>query len=1701
MRSFTLLLLLYCSVWSLSAQTFPMDGSPITACSGFFTDSGGNNGDYQANEDYTTTICSDGSSGTHIKLIFSAPGIIEGDSLCFYDGTDTSAPLLSCHSDFSPNSPFIVQATAANTSGCLTVTFTSDGVDEGPGWSSIIECIAACQTIITTLASTDPMVSPPDTGYIDICPGDRVFFNAMGQYPQDGLIYNHSDNTSSFSWNFGDGTVAVGPNTSHVFDEPGGYIVQVEIEDQFGCTSTNFISQRIRVSTYPDFELAGVTSEGICAGDTVELNAFVNTIDSAYNLSVQPTGGSFVQAGALSDTLLLPDGTGASYQTSIGFTQFSPGAVLTDPEDLLGVSLFLEHSYGGDLDIELICPNGQSAYILDFPSGVGSTNFGEPWATGAIDGQSFDLTPGTPYEYTFVNSNSEYGTLPSVANNFNYTYTTVPSIYTGDTYNYSDNYFPAGTYEPVESFNNLAGCPLNGEWTIRVQDNLGLDNGWLFRWEIAFADELYPVIETFQPELVDWAWEQNSTIDYYSQDSISAILTNAGSTNYTFSVEDNFGCTYDTTVVITALPPTHPDCFNCETIITTIPDTSICSGSTATLSGSTNIPLSDQEVTFGASSGLEFDGSTFPPGNPIESAIAVDYVNPTTLTDPAAQIVSVCLNIEHNFDADVEIRLQAPNGVIIELSTDNGGSGDDYTNTCFTPLATAPITGGSAPFTGDWIPEGSWADLIGSPISGDWVLLVSDDQNGFGGEFIDWSITFNAINDITYAWSSNPTISCTNCPDPDVNPTQTTDYILNAIDAYGCVINDTVTVTVLAGFPAPDLTCGATDNGAITIDWLPIPGANSFEVSLDGGMTWSPALGNLSHTVFGLVDGDVVDILVQVDTVLNSSCPIVPGSIQCTYSDPCLFDLSLVNAQDPSCWNSADGLVTVNTTNAQAPVSYSLDGNASSNSPDFSNVSGGPHVVYAQDATGCIDSITIDLVAPDSIEFAFTATDASCFGDCSGVATVSASGGSGNINYTWNDAAMTNGVNATDLCTGLYTVVATDANGCTNSDTIRIGQPEVLTITQVNPTDVLCYAESTGSIGIVVEGGTGNYSYQWNDNNNQTSDIAQNLTAGIYTVLVTDANGCTAIDSAQINQPDTALSIVINQTAIGCADAMAGVAEVIPSGGTAEYSYVWNTGALSDMVANLSEEEYFVTVTDANGCEEEASIVISEYAPIVSTLSGTNPTCFDGDDGVIIIDTIFGGSGNYTIEWNSGALPSDSILMNLNADITYDLVITDSEGCEGVNSIALDNPAEIQVSVETTLPSCNGFNDGTATVINILGGNGDYTYLWDNNAGNQTDATALTLGSGSYEVTVTDADGCIGVSEVIIDEPTTMQLSFEVADVECPGEDGGTITVTTLGGVPEYIFAWDNGAGTATIENVSSGDYTVTVTDANGCFIEDVVSVESPEPLVAALEVNNVTCHGDDDGLIRVNMSGGTAPYLYSFDDAELSATNTLIRLRPGAYNILVQDANNCTWDETVSISEPDEFFVNAGPESVEIILGDSVQLVPGQFNSAGFVNYTWIEPFPGALSCDPPNPNGCDRPYAGPYNTTVYELYGIDENGCESFDEITVRVIKPRDVFVANGFTPNGDGVNDILMVHGPENTVVRQFRVFDRWGNKVYEYSIPEEMSTDEAQLVNDPNFGWDGNFREEPMGSGIYVWYVEVVYIDGFQKVFKGNTTILR
>ncbi|MFK8101045.1 MAG: proprotein convertase P-domain-containing protein, partial [Saprospiraceae bacterium] len=1455
-----------------------MNGSPITDCDGFFFDSGSGNSNYSPNESLTTLICSDMTSGTHVSLTFAPLDIGDGDFLCFYDGTDDTAPQLACNADFPPGQPLVIQATAANPSGCIYATFVSNASGEGAGWSADINCVPSCQTILVELAASTPAVAPVDTGWIDICPGDRVDFTGMGIYPQDGIVYNHSDANSIFEWDFGDGAVAVGPITSHIYENPGGYVVQLTITDPFGCQNINFLNQRIRVSTYPDFNLTGEVPTEICAGDTLSLGAAVNLIDSTQTLSINSNQGSFPVGGIRSDSLALPDGDGTSYSTTIAFNNFSPGQVLTNINDLESICVNMEHSWMRDLEITLTCPDGTSIVLHDHPGQTGGQVFlGEP-----IDNDGINPTPGQGYDYCWT-PNATNGTWIEYSNTNN------PGT------------LPEGDYSTVDPITDLLGCPLNGEWTITVEDLWAIDNGFIFSWSINFRDEIFPELETFTPEIIDFGWLDDESIIVNSASEILAIPENAGVASYTFFVMDNFGCNYDTTVVIDVLPASHPNCFTCDGVMNELLDTTICTSESVFLNADVIGGLYNRQITFEARPDYPFGFANHPPSNPYVSVIDVNSIRPLVLADASALICSVCVDLETNFNADISLFLESPSGQILELSTFNGGSGDDYNNTCFSPSATVPITSGFSPFSGTFLPEGDWSDLDGSTANGEWKLRVSD---AFGltdvGLLKSWSICFNFENDIDYTWTPTNGLSCVDCSDPLASPATDTEYIVVALDDLNCEIRDTVRVDVVSAFAAPVFnTCVSQVGGTISVDWNPVMGATNYEIQIDGG-GWVTPTGANAHLINGLINNQNITIELRVNDG-NSNCPANIATTNCTYF-ACDLIVDTVSTTAPSCWYADDGQVIMTSMGGTAPINYSVDGSPFTFNGLITSLSAGEHLIVAQDGVGCLDSVMVDLVAPDSIEVSIVVDSISCAGADDGMATASSIGGSGMVNYFWNTIPATFNATATDLGPQNYTVTATDEMGCSITQEIEVFAPAPL-FTMVSADSVNCNGGADGTATAMPGGGTLPYTYLWSDTNGQTTVTATGLTAQVYVVTVTDANACSTIFPVQVEQPP-ALVLATDQQDANCLAGNDGTATVIPSGGVGPYTYLWDDTAnqTTAIATGLTANTYSVTVTDSKLCVLSTTVTVGEPTGMSLTGSTMPTSCADALDGTASI-IVMGGSMPYNYLWDDPMAQTNSTATGLGSG-AVSVTITDDGGCTRDTSFIIISPTPISLVMDSTAALCFNTDDGFASVA-ASGGNSNYTYLWNDPAA-QTTSTASNLLPGEYCVTVTDITGCTATDCVMVDAPTALVIdATNQTPVSCNGGADGMAQVTVSGGNGGFTYLWNDPLAQFSNPaiNLTAGMYEVTISDQNSCAIVTQIEVLEPDPLTTTSAFTNVTCFGGNDGTAVVTPTGGNTPYTYTWSNA--TNDSLAINLAQGNYTVTITDATVCSIEASFTINQP----------------------------------------------------------------------------------------------------------------------------------------------------------------------------------------------------
>ncbi|MEM7101549.1 MAG: gliding motility-associated C-terminal domain-containing protein [Bacteroidota bacterium] len=556
-----------------------------------------------------------------------------------------------------------------------------------------------------------------------------------------------------------------------------------------------------------------------------------------------------------------------------------------------------------------------------------------------------------------------------------------------------------------------------------------------------------------------------------------------------------------------------------------------------------------------------------------------------------------------------------------------------------------------------------------------------------------------------------------------------------------------------------------------------------------------------------------------------------------------------------------------------------------------------------------------------------------------------------------------------------------------------------------------------------------------------------------------------------------------------CADNLDGSIDLSVSSNFPTFSFAWSDGANTEDRDMLVPGIYDVTITDGIGCEEIFSIPVDGPPPFDLQSSITMPTCNGGMDGAVNLN-LGGATPPYTFEWFDGGgalVSSNEDLLNIPIG-DYTLNVTDANGCQitadfDVNELELLLDPNVEVIVQ---PSCNGFSNGSIT-INVANGLPPYAYDFNDGNGFVPSNSLVNIPAGTYNVTVRDQNFCFGNFMLDVGEPDPLAIAMDTVDVSCFGYTDGAAVATVSGGTMPYSYLWshDMGADSMNVDNLAPGDYSLTVTDANGCTITSGVFVEEPPEFIVeeVIPLDNV-CFGASDGALAVTGMGGVGPYTYSADGETFQVDSVLTGLAAGTYTVSIMDANGCLAFGTGTITEPFEIIVDARPDQT-IDLGYSAD-IQAVVNTLDDHTYSWTPA--ESLSCA-----DCPEPTAMPVNTTTYWVTILTEFGCTATDSVTITVNKVRPVYIPNAFTPNFDGVNDQWVIYGaPAVGQIRTVKVFNRWGDIVYgANNIP----------ANSNGFGWDGTFRGKRVNPGVFVYIAEVEFIDGEVLSYTGDITLIK
>lgn len=699
---------------------------------------------------------------------------------------------------------------------------------------------------------------------------------------------------------------------------------------------------------------------------------------------------------------------------------------------------------------------------------------------------------------------------------------------------------------------------------------------------------------------------------------------------------------------------------------------------------------------------------------------------------------------------------------------------------------------------------------------------------------------------------------------------------------------------------------------------------------------------------------------------------------------------------------------------------------------------------------------------------------ATCSND--GSATVLVNNGSGNYSYQWNDSNSQTTATASNLFTGNYEVTVTDnITQCVNKIFVFVPNNGAPVAFIQNIQNVSCFNGADGSAQVAVAGGQLPFTYAWSNGN--TSNLINNVPANSYTVTVTDNRGCFSITTAFVAQPDSLIILIDNIDSVRCFGFSDASISIRADGGNGNYQFLWDTNppATTPNLTLLAAGTYNLTVIDDKNCMATTSILISSPPPLSVIVSVNNATCFNSLDGSASISS---SNAINSYVWNTGS--SDSFITNVLPG-TYFITLTDINGCSIVDSALITAPDSIFIDSLITEISCNGANDGAISLIASGGTPGNvipYTFEWSNA---NTTNTISNLPPQSYSVTVTDGTSCSVEATFTMLEPALLTLTVLTQDISCNGLQDGSIDAQANGGSSPFTFEI-NGLGSQTsniFQNLDTGTFTIEVVDSRNCSATTTTSITAPSPLQFLIETTNPVCFGTNSGFASVEVSGGVPEYeiLWSSIPAQTGANAN--QLSAGNYSVQITDANFCAVNFNFTLEEPLPITVNATPDTSNIRFGETVELITVNENALAPLNYIWT-PISG-LSC-----SNCANPIAQPTSTTTYEVTLIDSNGCMATDQVLVEVSVEKILFVPNAFSPNRDNNNEIFEVYTLGAAAI-QFRIFDRWGEKVFE--------------TNQLGVGWNGIFENKLMNPGVYVYYVEVTYIDGDKKSAKGSFVLIR
>lgn len=980
------------------------------------------------------------------------------------------------------------------------------------------------------------------------------------------------------------------------------------------------------------------------------------------------------------------------------------------------------------------------------------------------------------------------------------------------------------------------------------------------------------------------------------------------------------------------------------------------------------------------------------------------------------------------------------------------------------------------------------------------------------------------LTDYSFMWSNGST-------DPNTGSIPDGAYSVTVTQPNGCTEVNSTTLFEPMPFDVDvnitSASCSGIDDGAISIT---VSGAtpdmnNDYIIewpTIGGGLTFMNNVSNVSG-------------LEPTNYPLN-----ITDANGCVFTDTITVDaiktLSVnASVQDVLCNGTNTGnIFAVGITSggaADLPYNFQWFGNppppAPTNTPTETQLTGlgvgltgvGIYNLTMTDAAGCQIDTTFEINEPEVLDATLLAvTPETCNIGNDGTVTLGVTGGTFPYSYDWGPGIAPDSM-VNNLSSGMYTVTVMDANLCMDTVQVTVSQPVPPIVTMFEDDILNCPDSADGMLTVVVDNPGNIISYDWMPNVGNTETLT-GLGAGEYIVTITANDGCVTIDTALVTAPEMlVLDSVVTVPPI-CPGDGNGQISLFVSGGTAPYFFDWPTELdIFDGVGNATASgtpvvagTYTITVLDANLCPGLTFDVTLEDSPtiVVDFSAIDSVSCFNAGgfcDGSATATATYsdGSTGNFNFTWASGEADNGVMMSTASQLCRGDQPVTVSDGtCFVIDTVFIPSPDSLRIgSIMKDNVSCTGDTDGSIT-LQAAGGTPPYTYSWSTN---ETGPTISNLAPGIYIAVIDDANGCSFTVSTEIEEPDPfILLEADIRDVSCNGFDNGSYTVTFQGGtvlMGNPTYTWSNGIAPPTssiAQNLAAGTYSVTGTDDKGCQAEISFTINEPAPIGFNIaDIAPINCFNESTFITVDSAFGGGPNSFFNFevDNFGESPLGTLFPIFAGEHTITVYDRSvmdGCFVDTTIIVTEPAPISINL-PATAEIELGDTLfQMNPAITATTQIDSFIW-SPTTGLLC---PNDTfmlvNCPNPVVNITESMNYSLTIIDENGCEAFDEIFIEVDDNRNVFIPNIFSPNDDGRNDIFRIYtGLGVANINYFRVFNRWGSPIYDMR--------DIAPSPDGTVGWDGRYNGERLNPDVYVYIIEVTFLDGETLLYRGDVTLLR